>query len=116
MKAKPKNTKKSSTRPTPKPTTTPTMTVEQFRKKYKVPKDVNINQTVVNNILRQYGMKPIKLQKTPALSKTNSKTIFGPDAAYGDKKKRRSEQPRTTKYKIAGENSTQLRYRKVKYN
>jgi hypothetical protein len=78
MKAKPKNTKKSSTKPTPKPSN--------------------------------------KSKKTPALSRTNSKTIFGPDAAYGDKKKRRSEQPRTTKYKIAGENSTQLRYRKVKYN
>jgi len=58
--------------------------------------------------------KPPK--KKPALSRTTSKTIFGPDAAYGDSKKRRSEQPRTTKYAIAKEEGRQLRYRKVKYD
>jgi hypothetical protein len=55
-------------------------------------------------------------KKKPALSKTTSKAIYGPDAAYGDKKKRRSEQPRTTKYAIAKEEGRQLRYRKVKYD
>jgi hypothetical protein len=58
--------------------------------------------------------------KTPkrkkGLSKTTSKTVRGTEALYGNKKKRRSEQPRSTKYKIAGEDgSYQLRYRKVKY-
>jgi len=94
----------------------PTMTVEQFRKKYKVPASKNLTQNAVNSILKQQGLPPISLKKKPALSKTVSKTIYGPDAAYGDKKKRRSEQPRTTKYKIANEGGNQLRYRKVKYN
>jgi hypothetical protein len=58
--------------------------------------------------------KPIKKK---ALSKTTSKTVRGTEALYGNTKKRRSEQPRSTKYKIAGEDgSYQLRYRKVYYN
>jgi len=57
-----------------------------------------------------------KEKKKPALRDTDSETVRGVKALYGDKKKRRVEQPRSTKYKIAGENGTQLRYRKVKYN
>jgi hypothetical protein len=97
------------------PSKVPTMTVDEFRKKYKVPVSKNLTQNTVNNILKQQGLPPISLKKKPALSKTTSKTIFGPDAAYGDKKKRRSEQPRTTKYAIAQEDGRKLRYRKVNY-
>ena len=58
---------------------------------------------------------PKPLKKKSALSNTTSKTVRGVEALYGDKKKRRSEQPRSTKFKIAGKDSNQLRYRKVNY-
>lgn len=111
-------------KPKPKLKKTAKKTYSEFQKELKrkeafKQRHTTSSEELMKDIARKYGVslpKSFSVKKKKALSKTTSKTVRGDKALYGKSKKKRSEQPRSTKYKIAGEDgSYQLRYRKVKY-